>query len=153
MSVSKECIKLLQNLVDQYGQNGKKDKDYSLLYPLLKELLFLVLQNKKDHKDERITGFLSSSALILEENPCFAQACRLFLIAYQEITHALDSMLDVELKIQPELDASWGKQLESEPNTSHKHSLFFIELQEAIARRALRMAEKESKTWEIPNLK
>ena len=152
MSVSKECIKLLQNLVDQYGQDGKNDKDYPLIYSLLKDLLFLVLQHKKDHKDERIIGFLSTSALILDENSCFAQQCKLFLIAYQQLTHALDSMLDVELKIRPELDESWGKQLESEPNTSLGASPFFLELQEAIAHRARRMAEKEPKNWEAPKL-
>jgi hypothetical protein len=123
-----------------------------MIYSLLKELLFLVGQHRKDHKDERIIGFLSASALILEENPCFAQECKLFLIAYQKMTHALDSMLDVELKIQPELDDSWGKQLESQSNMSLGPSPFFLELQEAIAKRAQRMVEKEPKTWEPPKL-
>lgn len=152
MPVSKECIQLLQKLVDHYEQYGKKDKDYLLIYPLLKEFLFLVLQHRKEHKDERLIGFLSSSALILQENPSFAQECRSFLIAFQETTHALDSMLDAELNIQSELDASWGKQLESEANTSLGPSLFFLELQEAVAKRAQRMAEKESGTWGKPEL-
>lgn len=125
MPVSKECIQLLQKLVDHYEQYGKKDKDYLLIYPLLKEFLFLVLQHRKEHKDERLIGFLSSSALILQENPSFAQECRSFLIAYQETTQALDSMLDPELNIQKELDVSWGKQVQSESNTSSGPSLFF----------------------------
>lgn len=143
MPVSKECIKLLQNLVDKYGQEGENDQDYSLIYPLLKEFLFLVVKHQKNHKDERIIGFLSTSALLLEENPCFAASCRAFLIAYQQKTHALDSMLDVALTIQSELDESWGKQSELESSQFLEPSRFFIQLQEAVAKRAQRVAENE----------
>ncbi|WP_454781909.1 hypothetical protein [Legionella sp. WA2022007384] len=143
MPVSKECIILLQNLVDGYRLEGKEDRDYSFVYSLLKEFSFLVVQHQKNHKDERIIGFLSASALILEENPCFAKVCRTFLISYQQKTHTLDSMLDTKLNIKSELDASWGKKQESEANHSIGPSPFFLELQEAIAKRAQRLAGKE----------
>ncbi|MCE0724518.1 MULTISPECIES: hypothetical protein [Legionella] len=150
MPVSKECIKLLQNLVDKYGQKGESDVDYSSIYLLLKEFLFLVIQNQKNHKDERIIGFLSNSALILEENSCFVDACRTFVISYQQKTHALDSMLDDELNIQSELDESWGKQLESEVSQPLQPSRFFVQLQEAIAKRAQRAAQNEKEIGENP---
>lgn len=143
MPVSEECIKLLQNLVDNYEESGKEDKEYSLIYPLLKELMFLVVKHKNEHKDERIIGFLSSSALMLGENQFFAQECRLFLTGYQEKTHSLDSMLDRQLNIQPELDVTWGKQFESEKNSSSCYSPFFLELQAAIAKRAQRITANE----------
>ncbi|PWY55116.1 hypothetical protein DGG96_13110 [Legionella qingyii] len=149
MPVSKECIILLQNLVDGYRLEGKEDRDYSLIYSLLKEFSFLVVQHQKNHKDERIIGFLSASAMILEENLCFAKVCRTFLISYQQKTHALDSMLDIQLNIQSELDASWGKKHETELSHSPGPSPFFLELQEAIAKRAQRLADNE--LFEKPN--
>ncbi|KTD40424.1 hypothetical protein [Legionella parisiensis] len=150
MPVSKECIKLLQNLVVNYGEEGGSDVDYASIYPLLKEFLVLVIHNQKNHKDERIIGFLSTSALLLEENPCFVEACRLFAISYQQKTHALDSMLDEEFNIQSELDESWGKQLESEVSQSLEPSRFFVQLQEAITKRAQRIAEKKKEILENP---
>lgn len=152
MPVSNECIKLLQNLVDKYGQVGGSDVDYSSIHPLLKEFLFLVIHNQKNHKDERIIGFLSTSALILEENSCFVEACRTFIISYQQKTHALDSMLDDELNIQSELDESWGKQLEHEVGQPQEPSRFFVQLQEAIAKRAQRVTEKGKEIRENPTL-
>ncbi|HHF7373052.1 hypothetical protein [Legionella bozemanae] len=150
MPVSKECIKLLQNLVDKYGEEGESDVDYASIHPVLKEFLFLVIQNQKNHKDERIIGFLSTSALLLEENPCFVEACRTFAVSYQQKTHALDSMLDDELNIQSELDESWGKPLESEVSQPLEPSRFFVQLQEAIAKRAQRIVEKEKGIWKNP---
>lgn len=149
MPVSKECIILLQNLVDGYRYEGKEDKDYAFIYSLLKELSLIIVQHQKTHKDERIIGFLSTSALILEENLCFANVCRAFLISYQQKTHDLDSMLDIKLNIQSELDSSWGKKHVSEANQSPEPSPFFLELQGAIAKRAQRLAEKE--LFEKPN--
>ncbi|QMT60988.1 MULTISPECIES: hypothetical protein [unclassified Legionella] len=143
MPVSKECIILLQNLVDGYRLEGKEDRDYSFIYALLKEFSFLVVQHQKNHKDERIIGFLSTSALILQENLCFAKVCKTLLISYQQKTHALDSMLDLQLNIKSELDASWGKKHESETNHFLGPSPFFLELQEAIAKRAQRLEGKK----------
>ncbi|STY29978.1 Uncharacterised protein [Legionella wadsworthii] len=143
MPVSKECMKLLQNMVDHYGLEGKADKDYGALHHLLKDFLLLVIQHQQNHKDERVIAFLSNSALILEENSCFVAACRKMILDYHQKTHALDSMLDMDLNIHSELDESWGKFHESNPIPSLEPSRFFQELQIAVAKRAQRMVERD----------
>lgn len=143
MALSNECIKLLQNLVDQYSQSGQDDDDYGSILPLLKEFQVTVIENKKMHKDERVIAFLSNTAVIAKDSPTFNELHRSFLLSYQQQTQALDSMFAPELRIKSELDESWGAGLSKKATSqSLGHSLFFTELQLAVAHRAERMAEQ-----------
>lgn len=140
MPMSNECLKLLQECVNIYNEQGTADKDYQAISPLLNKLLITVNQYKKEHKDDRVVSFLSNSALVLSGNPFFAQSCRNFLISYQKVTNSLDSMLDETLEIQAELHESWGNKLEMTPSTTQSQSSFFMELQQKLAKRNERLS-------------
>ncbi|MDR3501466.1 MAG: hypothetical protein P4L79_02690 [Legionella sp.] len=145
MPISNECIELLKQFSDNYREHGRPDADYQAIYPLLNDVLLKVLQYQAEHKDDRVLAFLSISALLLEEdNPLFSEQCKQFIRKYSLQTHAVDSMLDHEQIIKSELDESWGgTSLEKSSLHAQRYSPFFIELQNAIALRAQRMAKKD----------
>lgn len=152
MTISKECTNLLENLTEEYAQKGQRDRDYKLILSLLKEFQLTLIGNRKQYNDDRVIAYLSNTAVIAEKNPMFRELQRLFLVSYLQQTRALDSMFEPDLKIKSELDESWGAKLTKQVQPE-AHSLFFIELQQALAKRAARIATATSQGLDTPNFK
>lgn len=143
MPITNECIKLLQNMVDEYALKGTNEPHFKAIFSLLKELQLALMQNKKNYNEDRVIAYLSNTSVIANQSPIFNSVLRSFLINYQQQTQALDSMYDDGLQLKSQLDESWGGASANKTQAEHP-SLFFMELRQAIQLRKDRLAKNES---------
>ncbi|MDP1602244.1 MAG: hypothetical protein Q8M03_03180 [Legionella sp.] len=133
MPISDDCLDLLKTLCIEYSQNAPTDRNFQELLTLLTNLYNSASTHPEKYKDDRITTILTSSALILKENPFFNTCCRKFICAFQSQTGALDSFVDRNLTLK---DASAF--FEQEENTtavsSEAATPFLRDLQTALAK-------------------
>lgn len=154
MSVSNECLSLLNKLVSHYQQETS-DKNHTEIYSTLTELLERVTSNQATLTDAKVISYLSVSfVFLIRTNPRFAACCEAFFLAYQKVK-PLDSLVNSQFEIKTELD-SWPPVKEvSQPESPVQpyQSAFFTELQLEIARRTRHKivettaAEKQSQTY------
>ena len=139
MPITSECLTLLRKFADSYQIKGQdEDQNYTDICFILNNLLLDIANNPKDYTDDRVNGCLTSSALLLGgENTLFADCCRDYLRNFQSKTQALDSFFDLQLNLDTKL---FIRSKESEViHSSSAISPFFLELQQALQRRAERM--------------
>lgn len=155
MSVSNECLSLLNKLVSGYQQETT-DKNHTEIYSTLAELLERVTSNQATLTDTKVISYLSTSfVFLIRTNPGFAARCEAFFLAYQQVK-PLDSLVNSQFQIKTELDSLPAVKEVSQPESPVQpyQSAFFTELQREIARRARHKiiettaaAEKQSQTY------
>ncbi|WED44474.1 hypothetical protein [Legionella cardiaca] len=146
MSISKECHSLFEKLIQSYKISS--DKAHHQIYPKLIAISKEISTQPELYNDQELIVRLSSSAIVfMHDNPHFATCLKEFLKRYEKKTNSLNFLVegayDADESLDEEID---DEERTSAPLNTTGQTKFFIELQEAIRKRALKLEQQEQRT-------